>query len=248
MHIGVSDLKTFYADLVGRIVRRIVRTHIHAFWPECKGLRMMGFGYASTYLKPYREEAEYTVAVMPKGMGVHHWPRGYKNMACLSDEYALPFETNSLDRVIVIHSLEFCDTINETYNELWRVLKSSGRMIVIVPNRLGFWARADWTPFGQGTPYSATQVRKLLADHRFVHERTQKILYVPPFRSQLFIRSAQFFEAMGQYIFPALCGLHMIEVSKQIYAGSNKGLKEKVKIPVPKMLPEPAVGRENLIK
>lgn len=239
MRINVSDLKTFYGDLIGRIVRRIVRTHIHALWPDCKDLRMVGFGYASTYLKPYKDEAERVIAVMPRSMGVHYWPRGDKNLTCLSEEYSLPLETNSVDRIIVIHSLEFCDTINETYTELWRVLKSTGRMIVIVPNRLGLWARADWTPFGQGTPYSAIQVRRLLTDHQFVHERTRKILYVPPFRSQLFIRSAQFFEAMGQYIYSALCGLHMIEVSKQIYAEKGKGQKEKVSIPVPKMLPEP---------
>ncbi len=248
MRIGVSDLKTFYADVVGRVVRRIIRTHIHALWPDCKGLRMVGFGYASTYLKPYKDEAERTIAVMPRAMGVHHWPRGEKNLACLTEEDELPFETNSVDRIIVIHSLEFCDSIDQTYSELWRILKSTGRMIVIVPNRLGLWARADWTPFGRGTPYSATQVRNLLADHQFVHERTRKILYVPPFRSQLFIRSAQFFEAMGQYIYSALCGLHMIEVSKQIYAGSNRGLKEKVRIKVPQIMPEPAVNREWLTK
>ncbi|MEM6780420.1 MAG: methyltransferase domain-containing protein [Pseudomonadota bacterium] len=248
MRLTVSDLKTFYSEVRGRVVRNIIRTHIRALWPDCEGLRMMGFGYASTYLKPYKDEAERMVAVMPRAMGVHYWPRGEKNLACLSEENDLPFETNSIDRIIVIHSLEVCDNIDETYAELWRVLKSTGRMIVIVPNRLGFWTRADWTPFGHGTPYSATQVRRLLTDHQFVHERTRKILYVPPFRSQLFIRSAQFFEAMGQYICSALCGLHMIEVSKQIYAEKGQGLKQKAKIPIPKILPEPAVNRNKMTK
>lgn len=243
MQIGVSDLKAFYSDLGGKIVRNIIRAHIHDFWPECKGQRVLGLGYANACLKLYEDEAERVVSVMPRDMGVHHWPYGKDNCACITEERDLPFETNSVDRIIIIHSLEFCDSISQTYDELWRILKSTGRMIVIVPNRLGLWSRADWTPFGQGTPYSATQVRALLTHHQFIHERTKKILYVPPFRSQLFIRSAQLFEAMGQYICPALCGLHMIEVSKQIYAQKGGGLKEKKRVPVPKLLPEPALNR-----
>lgn len=229
MQITVNDLRSFYDELIGRIVKRVIRAHIRDVWPECKGLRMMGLGYAGSYLKPYAEEAERVFMVMPRPMGVYHWPEGNLNSVVLSEEYDLPLETNSVDRIIVIHSLEFSDSINETYADLWRVLKSSGRMIVVVPNRLGLWSRAEWTPFGQGTPYSASQVRNLLKAHNFVHEHTRKILYVPPFRSNLFIRSAQAFEAMGQYICSALCGLHLVEVSKQIYAYTGEGLKSKAK-------------------
>ena len=135
MQITVNDLKTFYSDLGGRIVRKIIRRHILDFWPECKGLRLMGLGYAGPYLKPYIEEAERVFAVMPQSMSVHHWPIGERNLACLSNEAELPIETNSIDRIIVIHSLEFSDSIQETYNEIWRVLKSTGRLLVIVPNR-----------------------------------------------------------------------------------------------------------------
>jgi SAM-dependent methyltransferase len=233
MQITVNDLKAFYDDLIGRIVRRIVRTHIRDVWPEGKGLRIMGLGYAGSYLKPYKDEAERVFTVMPRAMGAYQWPEGEKNCVVLSEEFDLPLETNSVDRIIVIHSLEFSNNIDETYAELWRVLKSAGRMIVIVPNRLGLWSRADWTPFGQGTPYSATQVRNLLKSHNFVHEHTRKILYVPPFRSNLFIRSAQAFEAMGQYICAALCGLHLVEVSKQIYAYTDRGQKQEVRVTPP---------------
>lgn len=230
MHIEINDLKTFYAERAGRVVRRILRAHIKDFWPDCSGLRIMGFGFAGAYLKSFKLEAERVFAIMPSTMGVDYWPRNEQNLVCLSEEYNFPLETNSVDRIIVIHSLEFTDHLNPAYEELWRVLKSTGRMIVVVPNRMGFWSRADWSPFGQGTPYTASQVRKLLIDHKFVHERTKKVLYVPPFFRSLFLPLAQIFEVMGQYICPALCGVHMVEVSKQIYAKKGKGLTQPLKL------------------
>ena len=36
--------------------------------------------------------------------------------------------------------------------ECWRVLRDDGRLLVVVPNRLGSWALFDHTPFGQGRP------------------------------------------------------------------------------------------------
>lgn len=246
MQITVNDLKTFYADAIGQVVRRIIRAHVMDLWPECKGLRVMGFGFAGSYLKPYGQEAERTFTIMPRAMGVHHWPVGEKNLVCLADEGELPIETNSIDRIIVVHSLEFCDSIPDTYRELWRVLKSTGRLLVIVPNRLGLWARADWTPFGRGTPYSATQVRQLLTDHQFVHDQTRKVLFVPPFKNALLLRSAQFFESMGKYICSALCGLHMVEVSKQIYASRGTGLAEKVKTPRKSAVPAALANNSTL--
>lgn len=242
MQIEIGDLKTFYAERTGRVVRRIIRAHIQDLWPDCKSMRMMGFGFAATYLKPYKDKAERVFSVMPRSMGVYYWPRNGDNLVCLSEEYNLPLETNSVDRIIVIHSLEFSDYVQPTYDELWRVLKSTGRMIVVVPNRMGFWSRAVWSPFGQGTPYSATQVRKLLNAHKFVHERTKKVLYVPPFLRSIFLPFAQVFEVLGQYICPALCGVHMIEVSKQIYAQKGKGVPQPLKLLEHAVQPKPALN------
>ena len=34
--------------------------------------------------------------------------------------------------------------------EIWRVLAAGGRVILVVPNRAGIWARTEATPFGHG--------------------------------------------------------------------------------------------------
>lgn len=216
------QLKDFYKTLGGRIVRRLIRHRIDELWPSCVGLRVMGAGYAAPYLKAHIQSCERVVCIMFTGQGVHHWPEDGANVTCLSDECDLPLETNSVDRILLIHSLEFTGFLKPAFEEFWRVLKSNGRIMVVVPNRIGLWARADWTPFGRGTPYSASQVQEFLRENLFVTERTECALFIPPFKSETLLRSAGFWEKVGQKLYPGMGGILLVEASKQIYAGTGK--------------------------
>lgn len=229
MSYTVYDLKQFYARRAGRLVRRLLSAHIHEMWPDIKGQSVMGYGYAVPYLKKMQEEAERTVAVMPAAGGVHFWPEDGKGLVSLTTETELPFATESLDRILMVHGLEFAESPPALFHECWRVLKSNGRLLIVVPNRLGLWARADRTPFGHGMPYSYAQISKYLQDNLFVIERKERALFMPPFRSFLVLRSAYTFESFGKFIFPGLAGVHLIEASKQIYSTIPKGKAERAK-------------------
>ncbi len=231
MYSSVYDLKSFYNGKPGRIVRRVLQGRIREFWPDASGLRVLGCGYAVPYLRGFMEKSERVFALSMAGQGAHHWPQGgkdeEKNLTALSEESELPVETASIDRVLMIHHLEFSEFLQPCLAEIWRVLKSNGRLLVIVPNRTGFWAHADWSPFGQGTPYTAAQINHYLKDNMFVHERTEEALFMPPVRYSLVLKSAGLFEQIGSYL-PFGAGVHMIEASKQLYAGVDKGSGSRV--------------------
>lgn len=247
MLVTAYDLRGFYRTLGGRIVRRLVREKIAGMWPDVAGLRILGGGYAVPYLRPMIEPSERTMAVMFTPQGIHHWPEDSKNLSCLCDETDLPFETNSIDRIVLIHSLEFTGFLKPAFEELWRVLKSNGRILVIVPNRRGMWARAEWTPFGHGTPFSTKQVERFLRENLFAVERTDKALFMPPFRSQWLLRAVNFWERIGGILCPAMGGLLLVEASKQIYAGTGKAVHKPVKTTAAKPAiaggAKPALGR-----
>lgn len=225
-------LRDFYKTLGGRIVRRLLREELLRLWPEANGLRILGGGYAVPYLKIYAEQSERTVAVMFSGQGVHYWPVDGKNLTAIAHETELPFETNSIDRILLIHSLEFTGFLKPAFEEFWRVLKSNGRILVVVPNRMGLWARAHWTPFGHGTPYSAGQVEEFLRENLFIPERTGRALFIPPFKSQTLLRSAGLWEKIGKTLCPAMGGMIFVEASKQIYAGTGKLVRAPSASPV----------------
>lgn len=195
--------------------------HIRAWWASVAGLRVVGIGYSQPYLTPLLEEAERCIAVNPARRGASHWPSDQKNLTVLAEETELPLETSSVDRILLVHSLEYAELFHSNLQEVWRVLKSNGRLLIIAPNRMGLWARSDWSPYGQGTPYSMNQLRWLLRDCQFTFERSRSALYVPPLRWGLIEQAAKGFERVLPYVMPGLGGVHMIEASKQLYAGTS---------------------------
>ncbi|MCB1783462.1 MAG: methyltransferase domain-containing protein [Alphaproteobacteria bacterium] len=229
MYRSVYDLKTFYTSPAGLGVQRILQKHIESFWPDVKNLRIMGCGYALPYLQYFRDQqAERVFAMMPAGQGAHQWPEDAKNLVFLSDESAIPLENSSVDRIILIHDLECNEHLQSHLSEIWRILKANGRLLVIVPNRTGFWARADWSPFGHGSPFSLPQLCHSLRDNLFVQERTESALFLLPLPMKIIMRSAIFWEHMGKIVWPFLGGVHIVEASKQIYAGVDRTPGSKV--------------------
>jgi SAM-dependent methyltransferase len=220
MVTSVYDLRSFYEGRKGHLIQPVLQERILKIWPDTKDLRVLGCGYALPFLTPYIAESERVVAAMPARLGVHAWDPGGKNCACLAEESELPFETESIDRILLIHSLEHTEIMGPYLQELWRVLKSTGRILLVVPNRLGLWARAEWSPFGHGTPYSASQLRRALRDNLFVIERTERALFIPPFRSSMLLRTCLPMERFGQPLMGGMAGVLIVEASKQLYGGT----------------------------
>ena len=179
----VVDLRDFYNTRMGEVTRHLVRRKIRSIWPEVRGMSMLGLGYAVPFLRQFREEAERVIAVMPAQQGILPWPPEGPNCAALADETALPLPDVSVDRLLLVHGLECGEHTADMLKEMWRVLTGSGRILIVVPNRRGIWAQTDRTPFGQGHPYSASQLSKVLRANMFIPIQTQHALYVPPTRS-----------------------------------------------------------------
>ena len=70
----VVDLRDFYETRLGQVTRHLIRRRIRALWPDLGGQSLLGVGYATPYLRQYRDEAERVLAVMPAGQGVMPWP------------------------------------------------------------------------------------------------------------------------------------------------------------------------------
>lgn len=218
MHNDVVELREFYLSPAGYAVRRLLRARIREIWPNLRGERVVTLGYGVHLLRPFLGEAESLSALMPAEQGVAYWPREGPNISCLVDTKNLPLADNSVDRLLMMHALEGESDPHALLNEAWRVLKSNGRMLLIVSNRRGLWAHSDRTPFGTGQPYSGSQVRDRLRDQGFLVDRLWHALYMPPSSSRLVISMADGFEKYGQKLFPGFGGLLLVEAGKQLYA------------------------------
>jgi SAM-dependent methyltransferase len=244
----VVDLRDFYETRLGDVARHLIRRRLRAIWPDLTGQRVLGLGYATPYLRQFRDEAERVLAIMPAGQGVLPWPPEEPNAVALSDETELPLPDVSVDRVLMVHGLECGEHIRDMLREVWRVMSGSGRLLVVAPNRRGIWARTDRTPFGQGHPYSPPQLSRLLRDNMFTPIQSVHALYVPPTRSMTVLGTAPAWERLGGRWLPRFGGVVIMEASKQIYAGAAVRAKRRRR-PVIVPFPQPArgaAGRQSL--
>jgi SAM-dependent methyltransferase len=220
MWTDAVDLRDFYDTRLGQMARQLIRRRLRALWPEVRGETVLGLGYANPYLRQFRDEAARVLAFMPAGQGVLRWPPEGPNVAALVDEGELPLQDASVDRVLLVHAVEAGERLPELLNEVWRVMAGNGRLLVVVPNRRGIWARSDRTPFGQGHPYSPAQLSRLLREHRFTPLRSARALHWPPLRARALLRFAPAWERIGARWFSTFAGVVMVEAAKQIYAAT----------------------------
>jgi len=248
MHLDVLDLRNFYyrTDL-GRVAQKVIRDRVEALWPEAKGQTVAGFGFAVPLLRPYLTGARRVIGLMPGPQGVMPWPAGAENVSVLCEETRWPLPTGLVDKLVLMHGLETSEHPSEVLEEAFRVLGPGGRALFIVPNRGGLWARSDRTPFGYGRPYSLGQLEAQLRRHSFQVEGHRAVLFAPPSERQFWLKTAAFWERIGQRSSTALvAGVLMVEATKQVYAPRPHGLKDVVRRPLealeglPKPVPNPA--------
>ncbi|MEN2978649.1 methyltransferase domain-containing protein [Tistrella bauzanensis] len=220
----IIELRNFYQSRSGRIAQRLLRRDLRRIWPRVgPGETLLGLGYATPFLRPFLGEAGRVIAAMPAPQGGHVWPPEGPNLVALVEEFELPYPDQSIDRLVMVHALEFAPAAQTLLRECWRVLRPSGRMVVVVPNRRGIWARVDRTPFGHGNPYSAGQITRLLHRSMFVTGTAETALFAPPAERGLGLRIAGPLERFGRRWLPAVGGVVIIEAQKQVYAATPPG-------------------------
>src|SRR6202140_2580953 len=244
MSIDVVDLRNFYGQRLGVVARRFVGRGIRALWGNTAGQRVLGVGYATPYLGLFREEAERCLAFMPAGQGVLKWPTSRPALSALVDENELPLVDAAVDRVLLVRGLEMSADPAELLREAWRVLAAGGRLLAVVPNRRGVWARMDTTPFGYGRPYSRTQITQLLRDTWFTPTGWGEALYVPPIPRGWFLRSAVAWERTGATLSSPFAGVHIVEATNQVYRAIPARREKRRLVPVlqPVLAPSPGAA------
>lgn len=241
MFADVMALRDFYTSRTGQVARHLIRRQVRAFWPHMRGQRVLGLGYATPYLRQFRDEAERVLAFMPARQGVLRWPAEGPNAVALCEDGALALPDYSIDRILLVHCLEHTEQVRALLGEAWRVLMGDGRLLVVAPNRRGVWARLERTPFGHGHPYSATQLTDVLREHMFMPLHASHALFVPPTRARTLLATAPAWERLGQRWFGRIGGVVMIEATKEIYALHRPVQRLPAHSPV--VVPFPRVAR-----
>ncbi|WND01410.1 methyltransferase domain-containing protein [Temperatibacter marinus] len=218
MRPDVSSLKLFYNRPIGRGVAACLSQKISTHWSSISSLDVMGIGYPLPVMDNLLASGADLFALMPGGQGAAVWPDEKHGRSILIDEYHLPFEDGSIDRIFLMHAIEYAHQPAAFLRECWRVLKPGGRLLVLVPNRRRAWSALEHTPFGQGTPYSSRQMQKQLEDQLLYPVHVSSALMMPPFMLPGIEKMMKVSELALRGSFEMLGGLLFIEAEKRVYS------------------------------
>lgn len=226
MRQSAETLQAFYGAPLGVAARDMGCRRLSSVWPDMHGQDVLALGFPEPFLSASLKQAKRNIVAMPGEQGARVIKSKRGCISCLVDERALPFEDACFDNVLVVHAMEETSDPASLLDELWRVTRPEGKIIIIAANRAGLWARADASPFGAGRPYSHSQLRTLLRRAKFEPTFWAGALYTPPLKLFCGPRMRNIFEKFGETVWPGFSGLVMVEAVKRIYVDNGTAAKQ----------------------
>lgn len=182
----------------------------------------------------------------------HRWRAGV-DLQCDFD--ALPFDSASLDLVLLPHSLELACDAHALLREVERVLRPEGRLIVFGLNPASLWGLRqnlgrlkrrgqpylpDLGPDGELIGY--WRLRDWLKLLSFEVEAAHFGVYRPPLRTEAWLDRWQWTEAVGSRWWPVLGAVYFIQAVKRVHGMRMIGLAKNGRTAAKKA---PAVALNN---
>ena len=224
---------------LGQVARRQLRARIRQVWPDVTGMRVLGLGYATPYLRPFLGEAERVFALMPASQGVLPWPAGETEPGG-ADGRRRTAAAGLFDRPRAAGARARIQRAQPRAVERG-VARAGGRRaaagVRAQPARpVGGQFQHAVRP-GQSL-FAATSSRVCCATRKFTPERSDAALFVPPAtRSRMMLRSAGAFERIGARWFNRFGGVVMIEATKQLYRPAAERAEKRRAVYVPANAP-----------
>lgn len=240
MNSDIVNLRSFYTTTLGLMAERSLTMALSSLWATLPNERLVGLGYTLPWLERFGADAERVFAFMPATQGAVKWPASGPSATALVFDEELPLVDSSIDRILIVHALEHAENPRETLKEIWRVLSPAGRVIIVVPNRRGVWARFEHTPFGTGRPFSRSQLNELLRDANFTPSAWADGLFFPPSKRRFMLRFHNVLERAGRRFWPIFSGVIVVEAQKRLYQGVPVAQRASRRVFVPLLTPQGA--------
>lgn len=141
-------------------------------------------------------------------------------LRCRTD--ALPLLAESMDVVLLPHTLEFSATPHKLLRECERILIEDGHLIIIGFNPwslCGLWRlflRWRGAPPWNGRFYSHNRIKDWLSLLDLELLRTTRCFYRPPLQRESFMRRLRFLEKLGAYCWSYFGGVHIMVARKRV--------------------------------
>ena len=187
-------------------------------------------------------------------------PLFFHDMHLACDYDALPFPSNSLDLVVLPHTLEFARDPHQTLREVERVLVADGRVLIIGFNPVSLWGlrqrlgelsnalggRGSNHVPGHPEPISFHRLRDWLRLLSFEVVGSEFGCWRLPLRSERGLQRMPWLERAGERWWPVLGAVYMVSAVKRVRGMHLIGLARKTR-QTPLKAPTVATNRSGAV-
>lgn len=175
---------------------------------------------------------------------------GARGAALVSEPAALALQSDSVDVLLLPHTLEFAPDPHEVLREAVRVLAGEGELVVLGFEPLGGWSlRHAFTrggfPPGLVRSIAAQRLSDWLKLLGFEVGSAERFLYVPPLASLQTGKARGALERIGRRVWPRLSGAYLLHARKRSYSMTPVRLRNRLRTAVIGGLAEPAARRAS---
>lgn len=147
---------------------------------------------------------------------------GLGDGTCLQCDYhALPFESNSINLIILSHAIEFAKQPQQLLEEIYRVLRPGGQLLLFGFNRWSGWSLVRRLRHYKGYPWhgrfhSMWQVKKWLHTLGYGIVANKSFCFIPPCTKRPSATWIKLNEVLGQVFIPKMGAVHLIYAQKKV--------------------------------
>ena len=170
------------------------------------------------------------VAAAPPASADAEAPAALRRLALLAEPVALPFADNSLDLILLPHTLELSVDPHAALREVERVLVPEGRVVISGLNAVSLWALRQhrarlYQRMGRGRPY-LPEVNELIGYRRlrdwlrllsFEVESARFGCYRPAVRSSHWLERFAWMDRLGEHWWPILGAAYFLVAVKRVH-------------------------------
>jgi len=210
-----TRLSAWFARIPGALLAREERRLVEGLLPRMFGYHIVQIG--STDGEPLYGTSPISHRILA---GVGEESVGGMTLHCATDN--LPFQAESLDVVILPHTLEFSATPHKLLRECERILIGEGHLII-----LGF---NPWSLYGLWRLFLAWRGEPPWNGHFYRHARikdwlslldlelvgTERCFFRPPLRHPRLLNRLGFVEKLGGYCWSYFGGVHIMVARKHV--------------------------------
>jgi SAM-dependent methyltransferase len=140
---------------------------------------------------------------------------------CGTSEH-LPVASDSLDVLLLSHTLEFTEEPHQVLREADRTLIPEGHVVILGFNPWGYWMWGRWILSWRGKPpwcgrfIRLTRLKDWLQLLGFDIEQVHGYFYRPPLSNKRIMNRLQFMERWGKRLWPFFSGAYCVVAKKRV--------------------------------